>query len=271
MAIEHSDISRMLETAVVAARLAGQRAMEELKYTKASIKNNNEMVTQADPICQKIIIDRIKETYPDHGFLAEEGPGGKMFKQSPRSAERIWWVIDPIDGTNNYAHGIDIFAVSIAALYMGEPIVGVIFVPATESMFTAAKDSDAQLNASKITVSDENINEFASFGIDSHFKPESAEAINHVIRSTRFRNFGSTAIHLACVAKGGLIGAITTIAKLWDIAAAVIIIECASGIVTDINNNKIFPVDVENYTGENYLLLAANKKTHKDFLELFKT
>ncbi|MHC5073507.1 MAG: inositol monophosphatase family protein, partial [Planctomycetota bacterium] len=104
MAIDHGKLSRILETAIVAARLAGQRAMEEMAYTKASFKNSEELVTQADTICQKLIIDRIKENYPDHGFIAEEGQDGGIFKQTPRGSEDIWWIIDPIDGTNNFAH-----------------------------------------------------------------------------------------------------------------------------------------------------------------------
>jgi len=71
MVLEQQDLSRILETAIVAARLAGQRAMEEINFIKASIKNPGELVTQADARCQQIIIDRIKENYPDHGFIAE--------------------------------------------------------------------------------------------------------------------------------------------------------------------------------------------------------
>ncbi len=103
MALEQLDLREMLETAIIAARLAGQRAMEELDFLKISVKNDSELVTQADAQCQQIIVDRIKETYPDHGFIAEEGNGGKLFKQPPRADKPIWWVIDPIDGTNNFA------------------------------------------------------------------------------------------------------------------------------------------------------------------------
>ena len=213
----------MLEVGMVAARLAGQRAMEELKYVKSSIKNGNEIVTQADGLCQKLIIERIKEAYPDHGFLAEEGAGGKMFKQPPRSSESIWWVIDPIDGTNNYAHGLLEFGVSIAAVYEGKPVVGVIFDPATDSMFTAAKDMDAQLNSSKITVSEDDISKFSSFGIDSHFPDSMKESVYDIMGRTRFRNLGTTALHLAYIARGAMIGCITTVTKIWDIAAAYVI------------------------------------------------
>ena len=270
MTLEHSDISRMLEVGAVAARLAGQRAMEEIKYVKASVKNDIELVTGADTICQKLIIDRIKETYPDHGFIAEEGADGEMLFQPPRTAEQIWWVIDPIDGTNNYAHGLLCFTVSIAAIYEGKPIVGVIFDPATDSMFTTVKDTDAQLNASRITISDEEITRYSSFGIDSHFLPDYSDAVNEIMKQTRFRNLGSTALHLAYVAKGGFLGSMVTLAKLWDIAAGALLIQNAGGIITDLTGNEIFPVNMQNYKGQNYQILAANKKTHSKFLEIFK-
>jgi len=271
MALEHTDISRMLEVAVVAARLAGQRAMEEIRYVKSSIKNDREIVTQADQICQDLIINRIKETYPDHGFIAEEGAGGKIFKQPPRASEAVWWIIDPIDGTNNYAHGLLCFTVAIAALYEGQPIVAVIFEPATESMFTAAKGTDAQLNASRITVSSEDINRFAGFGIDTHFKPEHAAGVNEVMRKTKFRTLGSGSLHFAYVAKGALLGTIAMGAKLWDIVPGALLIANAGGILTDLDGNEVFPFDLENYTGGEYNVLAAGKKTHAAFLEIFKT
>src|SRR4030042_4752900 len=170
MKLEQRDLSMMRETAIVAARLAGQKAMEEIDFIKSSVKNGNELVTQADSKCQKIIIDRIKEIYPDHGFIAEEGTEGKIFKQPPRGDERIWWIIDPIDGTNNFAHRMLLFTVSIGVMYEDTPIVGVIFEPATESMYTAVKNEEAQLNGRRINAGEETINGFASVGPASHFE-----------------------------------------------------------------------------------------------------
>lgn len=267
--MENSDIRKMLEIAVVAARLAGQRAVEEIKYAKSSIKNGQEIVTSADPICQDIIINTIKDIYPDHGFIAEEGPDGKMLRQPPRSAKPIWWVIDPIDGTNNFANGLLCFTVSIAAVYQGNPIVAVIFDPSTESMYTAAKNMDAQLNASRINVSDRESDEFSSFGIDSHFTDDKLPAYTKIMQTTRFRNLGTTALHLAYIAKGSMTGAVTSVAKLWDIAAGAFIIQTAGGSVTDMQGNSIFPVDVEAYNEENFCILATNKTNHAHFLSLF--
>jgi len=194
MKLEHKDLRRLLETAVVAARLAGQRAMEELQFIKVSVKNGRELLTQADGRCQRIIVDRVKENFPDHGFIGEEGVDGGIFKQPPRGGEDLWWVIDPIDGTNNFAHKMLDFAVSIAVCCEGQPIVGVIFEPATDSMFTAFKDGEAQLNGRRITVSEEKLERFASVGFDSNFDDSSAGWMCELMKRTKFRNFGTTAL-----------------------------------------------------------------------------
>lgn len=270
MTLSNTELSRMLEAAVVAARLAGQRAMEELRYITRSIKNGNEMVTQADPICQKIIIDRIREAYPDHGFLAEEGAEGKPLKMSPRGTENIWWIIDPIDGTNNYSHGLLCFSVSIAAFCDGRPVVAVIFDPASESMFTAVSDGDAQLNSTRIATSEDGIDKFAQFGIDSSPHPLTNDAIGKLFGQCRIRCLGSTALHLAYVARGALIGAVTTSARLWDIAAGVLLIERAGGRVTDLEGNPLPAIAPETYDGKQYPILAATAKTHTALLSGFK-
>jgi len=272
MVLEQKDLSRMLETAIVAARLAGQRAMEEIDFIKASVKNATELVTQADARCQQIIIDRIKETYPDHGFIAEEGDQGKIFKQPPRGAGALWWAIDPIDGTNNFAHQIPLFAVSIAVLHEGQPVVGVIFEPATDSMFTAVKGDEAQLNGRRIFASEEAMDEFSSVGLDSHFKCDNGVPgwACEIIRRTRFRNFGTTALQIAYVAKGSLIATIVNTPKLWDIAAGTVIAEAAEAVVSDWQGEKIFPIDIDSYEGQEFRTIVANKKVHTQIVELMK-
>ncbi len=269
MTLPHTELSRMLETAIVAARLAGQRAMEELRYIRKTLKNDNEMVTQADPVCQKIIIDRIREAYPDHGFIAEEGPDGNMLRIAPRGDESVWWVIDPIDGTNNFSNTLLCFCVSIAAVVDGKPVIGVIFDPTNDSMYTAAVDMDAQLNGSTITVSDDDIGPFASFAVDSHTNKRTEAGTYKMMAQSRFRCLGATALHMAYVAKGAMVGMVTTSAKLWDIAAGTILIQQAGGIVTDIDGNAPFPVSLENYDAGYFALLAANKKIHPNTLETF--
>jgi myo-inositol-1(or 4)-monophosphatase len=267
MAIEQKDLSLMLETAVAAARLAGQKAMEEIDFVKVSMKSSDELVTQADAQCQQIIVERIKENYPDHGFIAEEGAGGKSFKLLPRGNKQIWWAIDPIDGTNNFAHRMLLFTVSIAAMYEGEPIVGVIFEPATDSMFTAVKGGRSQLNGRRIAASTDKLDKFTSVGLDSNFDDSVPKWVCEIIRQTRYRNLGSTALQLAYVANGGFAGTIASATKLWDIAAGAIICETAGAVVTDWQGKKIFPVDLSNYEKQTFHVIAANKKIHKELLD----
>ena len=271
MVLEQGDLSMMLETAIAAARLAGQRAMEELRFIKVSIKNDSELVTQADAQCQQIIINRIKETYPDHGFIAEEGDEGRIFKQPPQGDGLLWWVIDPIDGTNNFAHRMLLFTVSIAVIHKGEPIVGVIFEPATDSMFTAVKGGEAQLNGRRITAGEETMNAFSSVGLDSHFDDGVPGWACEIMQRTRFRNLGTTALELAYVAKGSLIALIVNRPKLWDIAAGALIAEAAGAIVSDWQGGKIFPVDLDSYQGQKFQTIAANKKVHAELLQLIKS
>ncbi|MHC4228892.1 MAG: inositol monophosphatase family protein [Planctomycetota bacterium] len=270
MVLEQRDLSRMLETAIVAARLAGQRAMEEINYLKVSVKNATELVTQADTRCQEIIIDRIKETYPDHGFIAEEGSDGEMFKQPPRGQDLLCWVIDPIDGTNNFAHRMLFFTVSVAVMHEGEPIVGVIFEPATDSMFTAVKGGDAQLNGRRITASEEAMDKFASVGLESHFEGGAPGWACEIMQRTRFRNLGTTALQLAYVAKGSMVATIANTPKLWDIAAGVVINRAAGAVITDWQGGKIFPVDMDSYDGRKFQIIAANKKVHGEVVELLR-
>ncbi len=266
MIFEYSDLSRMLEVAVVSARLGGQRAMELVNYSKASVKNDNELVTEADGQCQQIIINHIKENYPDHGFIGEEGTGGKILKQPPRSDEPVWWIIDPIDGTTNFAHRILCFSVSIAVMYEGQPIVGVVFDPTTDSMFTAVKGGEPQFNTTRITAGEDSIGKFDCLGIDSHFETGPSAGIVKMMKKIRIRNLGSLALQLVYVAKGSLIGTIDTRAKLWDIAAGAFIVEQAGGIVTLSQGEKIWPVRLDNYNGEKFSILAANKKVHGEIL-----
>ncbi len=270
MALEHEELSRLLETAIVAARLAGQKAMEEINYTKSSIKGGEELVTETDSRCQKIIIDRIKETYPDHGFIGEEGIGGKLFRQEPRGDEKIWWIIDPIDGTNNFAHQMPLFSVSLAAMYQNEPVVGVIFDPATERMYTAFKGGEAQLNNRRITISQETMNRFTSVALNSSFESPLPEWAQQIIFRTRFRNLGSLALELAYLSCGGLVAVVAGAIRLWDIAAGVLIVEAAGGIISDYKGNKLFPADVAAYDGSRYEIVAANTKVHAELLELLQ-
>jgi myo-inositol-1(or 4)-monophosphatase len=266
--MDHGQISSIVEVGVVSARLAGQWALEQQRYIKAEIKNESELVTNADRECQKKIIERIKESFPDHGFIGEEGLDGSILKQEPRGDDDIWWIIDPIDGTNNFAKGMMTFAVSVGVIYNGEPLAGVIFEPATDSMFTAAKDMEATLNSSRIHVSEDELGRYSNFAMDANVESGNFEKLLGVMKAARFRNLGSTALHLAYVAKGGLAGMVTNSPRIWDVAAGTLIIEAAGGKVTDLKGERLFPVEPRGYEGQKYEMTASNGKVHEQLLEM---
>ncbi len=266
--MEHKDLSAMLETAVVAARLAGQKAMEDIGYTKVSVKNGVELVTESDGRCQQIIIEKIKENFSDHGIIAEEGSSGNVFKQTPRDDSDTWWVIDPIDGTNNFAKAILNFAVSIAVMHKGSPIVAVVFEPSTDSMFTAVKEGAVQFNGRAIKTNDDSFGQFECIGIESIFADGFPRWLSQLMGKMRCRAIGTTALQLAYVAKGSFLATIARKPKIWDIAAGAFLAEMAGATVTDWQGKDIFPVDLKNYEMQTYNILAANKKTHGKLVEI---
>ena len=268
MNLDNKDLSFLLETAVVAARLAGQHALEQINYVKALQKGPSDLVTDADVQCQQIIIDTVKQNYSNHGFLAEEGKNGNLFKQPPRGDEDIWWVIDPIDGTNNYAHKILNFVVSIGVISQGRPVLGVIYDPSTDSMFTAAGDTPPQYNTRRIEASQDDINVFETIGVESLYSDGIPNWLTFLLKTLRCRSLGTTALHLAYVAKGSFIAAIMDKPRLWDIAAGAFLAQSAGAIVTDWKGKPLWPVDMNNYTGQPIETLAANKKVHKKLVDL---
>jgi len=270
MTLNNKDLRKMLDTAVTAGRLAGQRAMQEIHNITVSVKSPDQLVTQADTICQKIIIDHINQAFTGHGFIAEEGESGNSLKVPPTGEGNIFWVIDPIDGTNNFAKGMLLFTVSIAAFCDGKPVVGVIFDPATDSMFTAVSGCNSELNGQPIHVNDDDINNFSNIGTDSHFDGPVPGWVTNLMSRTRFRNLGSTCLQMAYTASGGLIADICPCPKLWDMAAGAIICKNAGAIVTDWDGNDLFPMGLNNYQGGPVPTLVANKRVHPEILQILK-
>ncbi len=267
--MQFMDTIKMLETAVAAARLAGGFAVEHIDYAGASLKTDGSIVTQYDRQCQEIIISQIRQNFPGHGFCAEEGgKNDDILKIEPAGNEKIWWLIDPIDGTNNFARGILSFSVSIAAMLDGQPVIGVVYDPTTNSMFTAAKDHPVQYNGRTIHANDFDINENEVIGIDSMHEKHVPAWANKLRCTLRCRSLGSTALHLAYVAKGSFIGMIVDKARLHDIAAGAIIAQQAGAVVSDWYGKNIFPIDIAAYDGRKTQTVAANRRIHGKLLQI---
>lgn len=279
--LDNKDLGILLETAQIAARLAGRYALEQIDLVNPVAKGPSDLVTEADIRCQQIIIDTVSKNFSDCGFVAEEGlprlagcesgeagKDGGIFKQPPRSDCDIWFAIDPIDGTNNFAHKILSFAVSIAVISNGRPVLGVIYEPPTDSMFASAADFPPTYNSKKIQASDGDINIFQTIGIESLYSDGVPTWLNYLMRTLRCRSLGTTALHLAYVAKGSFIACVCDKPRLWDIAAGAFIAQSAGAIVSDWQGNPLWPIDMQNYNGQPIATLAANKKVHKKLVDL---
>ena len=261
-------MNKLLDTAVEAARLAGRTALEMIGSAKTSIKNNSELVTEADKRCQQRVIEMVHSRFPDHGFIGEEGEAGRLFKEPPRSAADPWWIIDPIDGTNNFAFGLPQFSVSLGVMQHGRPIAGVIYDPSTDRLYTASDRQGPEENGAPIQTSDQDLNPYGCVGLDSHFGPTIPPWICRVMVLGRFRNIGTTALHLAYVAKGGYVASILSTPKLWDIAAGTLIAERAGAVVTDWKGQSLWPVDLEAYRGEPLCAVVGSERAHARIMGL---
>jgi len=250
----------IINIAVDAARAAGiiiTRAQKRLDTIKIAEKQPNDFVTEVDQRVEEEIISIIKKAYPSHGILGEEGGEieGNDYK----------WIIDPIDGTRNFIHGFPHFAVSIAVMHKNRLEHGVIYDPMRQELFTATRGKGARLNDHRIRVSPRKQLEGALFGTGFAYRHQNkdnplADRILTAITSVSqdFRRAGSAALDLAYVACGRLDGFWELGLKPWDMAAGILLIKEAGGIVCD-------PQGGEDYfkTGN---IVAANPAILRKFL-----
>jgi myo-inositol-1(or 4)-monophosphatase len=258
-----------LNTAITAARRAGNmiiRSLEKLDTLEIFEKSVNDLVTRVDQTAEAIIIDVIQKAYPEHSILAEES--------GYHEGNELEWIIDPIDGTMNFAHGFPQFCISIALKYKDTLEHAVIFDPISQDLYTASKGSGSHLNNRRIRVSRQETLKSALIGIAFPFrstavgKTQDTSWQNHVntINELTFakladtRKVGSAALNLAYVASGKLDGYYEPVLKAWDIAAGVLIVKEAGGLVSDFSNQ---PSVLESGN-----IIAANPKIHAELLTL---
>ena len=200
------------------------RDFGELEKLQVSVKGPSDFVSNADTKAEKIIIEELSKAKKNFSILSEED-GSKINKD-----QNNFWIIDPIDGTMNFLHGIPHFAISIALKTNNEIISGVIYDPIKDEMFYAEKNNGAFFNNERIRVSKKNeLSEclFATGG-------KKYNSINEI--STR--KSGCAALDLAYVASGRYDGYCQNNLNLWDIAAGLIILQEAGGVINDINLNN---------------------------------
>ena len=224
----------MLNFAIETAREAGQLLLEKFDRGISVMKKGDiNLVTDADLASEALIIERIKSHYPKHSILAEESGEAIVI-----GGDTTWkWIIDPLDGTTNYAHGYPCFCVTLALEHNGEIVIGVTFDPTRNELFAAEKGRGASLNNKPIRVSStENLGDaliVTGFPYDIKERDNFARHLTEMLLKSRgVRRDGSAAIDMAYVACGRFDGFWEEGLNAWDVAAGVLLIEEAGGQVT---------------------------------------
>jgi myo-inositol-1(or 4)-monophosphatase len=247
----------LLNFAIEVARDAGGLLMQRLGAAKVTNKGDIDLVTEADLASENLIIERIRSYFPQHGILAEESGEAELVSGAKRSEWK--WIIDPLDGTTNYAHSYPCFCVSIALEHAGVLEVGVVYDPVRDEMFAAERGNGATLNDRKITVSSvEELKDAmlcTGFPYNVRERPDfTRDFANFTMAAQAVRRDGSAALDLAYVACGRFDGFWEDGLSPWDIAAGQILIEEARGKVTNFDNE---PLSI--YTKK---VLASNGLVH---------
>ena len=231
----------MVNIAVRAAREAGRvitRNFNRVDRLTVADKGRHDFVTEVDRNAEAAIIAVLREKYPNHAILAEES--------GAQAGNEYEWVIDPLDGTTNFLHGIPQFAVSIALKVKGRLDIGVVYDPVKEEMFTASRGEGALLNDRKIRVSNRKGLEGALLGTgipyrDLRFMDNYLGMMKDLAQDTAgIRRPGSAALDFAYVACGRTDGFWELGLSEWDFAAGALLVREAGGLVTDIGGGERF-------------------------------
>lgn len=248
-----------LEVAVQAAREAGKIIVDRFHSAKdITLKSKSNIVTEVDLLSEKIIIDRLKREYPDFKILSEE-------TNSATEPSGYTWIIDPLDGTNNYAYGTPFFCVNIALAKDEDVPLGVTYDPLRDELFRAGKGKGAYFNDAPIHVSKAKSLGESLLGFDLGYNQEQGRELLDIItklygRVHCIRMIGSSALGLAYVACGRMTLYIHRWLYPWDIASGLLLIREAGGVVTDWQGSPA--------SFQSTQLIAANSAVHQDFMKL---
>lgn len=255
--LSYSEICRKVE---VVARRAGEfiaAERENFSFDKVEFKGAHNLVSYVDKGAEKIIVEYLRELLPEAGFITEEGT-------ATCTDEHLKWIIDPLDGTTNFVHGLPPYCVSIALMEGDEVVVGVVYEVTLGEMFTAWKGSQAFCNGKPIEVSKvrEMSNALIAVGFSYSALADDSylERVANYQRTTDgIRRLGSATADLVYVAKGRVDAFSQIRLKAWDVAAGVLIAQRAGAIVTDYSggNDYIFGGEI----------VAANPYIHGEFLK----
>lgn len=254
------DLKIYLDAAAGAAEKAGQFLLEGLNQKKTiSYKGQVDLVTAYDQKSEEIIFEELNRHFPDFSFMAEE-----VINRDNKSD--YCWVVDPLDGTTNFAHGLPIFCVSVALTFRGEVVAGVVFDPTRQEMFMAGQGGGAFLNGRPIRVSrtEELDKSLLATGFPYDVRTSPNNNLDHfsrfAVRAQAVRRCGSAALDLCYVACGRFDGFWEMKLKPWDLAAGSLIVREAGGITTDFQGQP--------FTLRHSDIVASNGLIHKEMLDV---
>ncbi|CAJ1958638.1 unnamed protein product [Cylindrotheca closterium] len=272
--LDDAVLDSILETAVDASKAAASIIRENADGSAVVEKKSTtrDLLTLIDPLCEKAIREKVVENFPDHGILGEEevkpGIQASIDALEAKLLDSDWlWIIDPIDGTTNFASGIPINMPSIAVAYKGEVMVAVLNDPHRDELFTAVRGRGARLNGDRIHVGLQETLGEAVVGMESPAGEGSLQqclqGIEPLMKSVRtVRMLGSSAVFLPWVANGRLTAYWTPDECAWDIAAGSLMVQEAGGKCTDILGNE--------YNLRTRNLIASNGKIHDSLLTVLR-
>lgn len=251
-----AQINKRLEIARKIAKNTGDSILKNNndKRIVDTKSNDTDFVTQFDVKVQREIIQGIKHYFPEDNFIAEEeGKASEPVKDNV-------WIIDPIDGTLNFVHKLPLYCVSIAFFEEKEPIIGVIYWPVARLLFYAAKNIGAYLNENKISVSNNNQlkDSLVTLGTSTRTAMDLTSVLHDKVQ--RIRMFGTAALQAAFVGAGFSEAFISVEMKIWDIAAAYVIVKEAGGVITNWNGEEIDVFDTDKMIFSNTLVYKKISK-----------
>jgi myo-inositol-1(or 4)-monophosphatase len=256
-------MQEILQCAVDAAKTAGTIMVHDFRTVTATEKSRNDLVTETDLKCESEIASMIRSRYPSHMILAEE-----RHKDTDVLADGLW-IVDPLDGTNNYAHGIPHFCVSIAYAERGEVIAGVVLDPMRNELFTGTRGGGAFLNGARISVSGtERVSASiitTGFYYDRGAMMEKTLDTIHSLFSADIRGIrrlGSAALDLCWVACGRFDGYFEYRLSPWDFAAGMLLVREAGGKGSDREGKEL------GFTSES--VVVSNGRIHDEFVGIVK-
>jgi len=271
--LTETELKSILSVAASAAKKAGEIIVSnsggaDITKTKA---NPRDLLTLIDPLCEETIKETVLSAFPTHDFLGEEDvPPGKEASAAAldaklKSNKDFLWIVDPIDGTSNFVHGMPLCMPSIAVAYKGSVVVGVIYDPHRDELFTAMKGFGAEMNGESISVGKQ---EGISDAIVAMGSPPGEESLNMSLLGIKslmpkvrtIRMLGSAALQLAWVANGRLTCYWEYDLSSWDIAAGALIVKEAGGRFTDLEDND--------FNLKNRKICASNGLVHKEILDV---